>query len=80
MATDEDTDNRGRVWVLDQQLDQPMEEEAKKLRNPYNEKVSPLSLSGSTILPSAVNCFKAYYLFDFSISGAQSIFFFLMIS
>ncbi|KAK9937188.1 hypothetical protein M0R45_013997 [Rubus argutus] len=40
MATD---DNKGTVWVLDQQLDQPMEEEAKKLRNPYNEqKVSAL--------------------------------------
>lgn len=59
MATDEGTDNKGRVWVLDQQLDQPMDEEAKKLRNPYSEKVSPLSLSGSTLLPSAVICFKA---------------------
>lgn len=76
MATDGGTDNKGTVWVLDQQLDQPMDEEAKKLRNPYNEKVSPLSLSGSTLLASAVNYFKAYYLFDFSISGAQSIFFF----
>ncbi|XP_062012298.1 potassium transporter 10-like [Rosa rugosa] len=38
MATDEGTDNKlGRGWVLDQQFDQPMDEEAKKLRNPYNE-------------------------------------------
>ncbi|CAB4307184.1 unnamed protein product [Prunus armeniaca] len=29
---------RGSVWVLDQQLDQPMDEEAKRLRNMYTEK------------------------------------------
>ncbi|CAL8149530.1 unnamed protein product [Prunus armeniaca] len=37
---DENTDNnnKGSVWVLDQQLDQPMDEEAKRLRNMYTEK------------------------------------------
>nr|POE57014.1 potassium transporter 10 [Quercus suber] len=38
MQNDEDTDNRGQVWILDQKLDQPMEEEAKRLRNMYKEK------------------------------------------
>ncbi|XP_050367240.1 potassium transporter 10-like [Argentina anserina] len=38
MATDEGTENNGPVWVLDQQFDQPMDEEARKLRNPYNGK------------------------------------------
>ncbi|CAL9016267.1 unnamed protein product [Prunus brigantina] len=37
---DENTDNnnKGSVWVLDQQLDQPMDEETKRLRNMYTEK------------------------------------------
>ena len=39
MQNDEDTDNRGQVWILDQKLDQPMEEEAKRLRTMYKEKV-----------------------------------------
>ncbi|KAK9937185.1 hypothetical protein M0R45_013994 [Rubus argutus] len=38
MATNEDTGDKGGVWVLDQQLDQPMDEEAKRLRNMYREK------------------------------------------
>lgn len=36
---DEDTDNKGSMWVLDQKLDQPMDEEAGRLRNMYREKV-----------------------------------------
>lgn len=35
----EDTDDRdSSIWVLDQQLDQPMEEEARRIRNAYQEK------------------------------------------
>lgn len=37
---DEDTENnRGSMWVLDQKLDQPMDEEAGRLKNMYREKV-----------------------------------------
>ncbi|XP_044509132.1 potassium transporter 11-like isoform X2 [Mangifera indica] len=36
---DEDTENnRGSMWVLDQKLDQPMDEEAGRLKNMYREK------------------------------------------
>lgn len=35
----EDSDNKGSMWVLDQKLDQPMDEEAGRLRNMYREKV-----------------------------------------
>lgn len=34
-----DNNNRGSMWVLDQKLDQPMDEEAGRLRNMYREKV-----------------------------------------
>ncbi|KAL8160534.1 hypothetical protein V2J09_002071 [Rumex salicifolius] len=37
MATDE-TENRGSMWDLDQKLDQPMDEEAGKLRNMIRQK------------------------------------------
>lgn len=38
---DEDSEtNKGSMWVLDQKLDQPMDEEAGRLRNMYREKVS----------------------------------------
>ncbi|KAL2343625.1 hypothetical protein Fmac_004910 [Flemingia macrophylla] len=36
--TDEDSDNRGSMWDLDQKLDQPMDEEAGRLKNMYREK------------------------------------------
>lgn len=36
--TDEEGDNKGSMWDLDQKLDQPMEEEAGRLRNMYREK------------------------------------------
>ena len=37
---DENTDNnKGSMWDLDQKLDQPMREEAGRLRNMYREKV-----------------------------------------
>jgi KUP system potassium uptake protein len=36
--------NRGSMWELDQNLDQPMDEEAGRLRNMYREKVWHFSL------------------------------------
>ncbi|KAH9747279.1 Potassium transporter 11 [Citrus sinensis] len=42
---DEDNEtNKGSMWVLDQKLDQPMDEEAGRLRNMYREKFSSLLL------------------------------------
>ncbi|XP_030474735.1 potassium transporter 11-like isoform X3 [Syzygium oleosum] len=35
---DEESDNKGSMWVLDQKLDQPMDEEAGRLSNMYREK------------------------------------------
>lgn len=40
VETDDDSDNnRGSMWALDQKIDQPMDEEAGRLRNMYREKV-----------------------------------------
>lgn len=36
---DEENGTKGGMWMLDQKLDQPMEEEAGKLRNVFREKV-----------------------------------------
>lgn len=36
---DDEAENKGGMWVLDQKLDQPMDEEAGRLRNMYREKV-----------------------------------------
>ncbi|KAK1304878.1 putative potassium transporter 11 [Acorus calamus] len=36
--TENDEVNKGSMWVLDQKLDQPMDEEAGRLRNMYREK------------------------------------------
>lgn len=49
---DEDCEMRGSMWVLDQKLDQPMDEEAGRLSNMYKEKVPTGSffLIGVTIL------------------------------
>ena len=41
----QETENRGSMWVLDQKLDQPMDEEAGRLRIMYREKVAYISLS-----------------------------------
>ncbi|CAI8617745.1 unnamed protein product [Vicia faba] len=38
VESDEDGDNKGSMWELDQKLDQPMDEEAGRLRNMYKEK------------------------------------------
>lgn len=46
-STNEVNGSKGGVWVLDQQLDQPMDEEAKRLRNMYQEKVLSLSIESS---------------------------------
>ncbi|KAG4949263.1 hypothetical protein JHK85_043135 [Glycine max] len=35
---DEDGDTRGGMWVLEQKIDQPMDEEAERLKNMYREK------------------------------------------
>jgi len=37
---EEESDERGSMWDLDQKLDQSMDEEAGRLRNMYREKVS----------------------------------------
>ncbi|XP_010681416.1 potassium transporter 10 isoform X2 [Beta vulgaris subsp. vulgaris] len=37
-SVNEETENRGSMWDLDQTLDQPMDEEAGKLKNAYREK------------------------------------------
>lgn len=40
VEVEEDSDNnKGSMWDLDQKLDQPMDEEAGRLRNMYREKV-----------------------------------------
>ena len=39
---EEDTNDRGSMWELDQKLDQPMDEEAGKLRDGFREKVRVL--------------------------------------
>ncbi|KAL3523066.1 hypothetical protein ACH5RR_015900 [Cinchona calisaya] len=38
MEIDEEHETKGSMWVLDQTLDQPMDEEAGRLRNMYREK------------------------------------------
>ncbi|KAJ0082643.1 hypothetical protein Patl1_12263 [Pistacia atlantica] len=46
VETDEDSEsNKGSMWVLDQKLDQPMDEEAGRLRNMYREKRLGIHLS-----------------------------------
>jgi KUP system potassium uptake protein len=45
IGEDNDTiTNKGSMWALDQKLDQPMDEEAGRLRTMYREKVFSLSL------------------------------------
>lgn len=36
---DEDGDNRGGMWALERKIDQPMDEEAERLKTMYREKV-----------------------------------------
>ncbi|KAK3015081.1 hypothetical protein RJ639_007468 [Escallonia herrerae] len=38
VGIDEDGERKGSMWVLEQKLDQPMDEEAGRLRNMYSEK------------------------------------------
>ena len=37
--SDGESEMKGSMWVLDQKLDQPMDEEAGRLNNMYKEKV-----------------------------------------
>ena len=39
MEIEDESENKGSMWVLEQKLDQPMDEEAGRLRNMYREKV-----------------------------------------
>lgn len=39
LEIDDENDNKGSMWDLEQKLDQSMDEEAGKLRNMYKEKV-----------------------------------------
>lgn len=39
LEIDEENDNKGNMWDMEQKLDQSMDEEAGKLRNMYREKV-----------------------------------------
>ncbi|XP_057510148.1 potassium transporter 11 isoform X2 [Actinidia eriantha] len=41
---EDESENKGSMWVLEQKLDQPMDEEAGRLRNMYREKFSALLL------------------------------------
>jgi KUP system potassium uptake protein len=43
--SDSETTNRGSMWELDQNLDQPMDEEASQLKNMYREKVMVVILA-----------------------------------
>lgn len=44
MESVQDGNNEGSMWALDQKLDQPMDEEAGKLRHMNRDKVCSLSL------------------------------------
>ncbi|XP_062160887.1 potassium transporter 11-like isoform X2 [Alnus glutinosa] len=57
VQTDEDAGERSKVWILDQKLDQPMEEEAKRLRNMYKEK----KFSASMVLQLAFQSLGVVY-------------------
>jgi KUP system potassium uptake protein len=39
LEIDKENENKGSMWDLEQKIDQPMDEEAGKLRNMYREKV-----------------------------------------
>lgn len=41
--TSEESEQKGSMWILDQKIDQPMDEEAGRLRNMYKEKVTSKS-------------------------------------
>lgn len=41
---DDGSETKGEMWDLEQKLDQPMDEEAGKLKNMYREKVKKLKL------------------------------------
>lgn len=35
----EDNNNKGNMWVLEQKLDQPMDDEGGRIKNMYRQKV-----------------------------------------
>jgi KUP system potassium uptake protein len=39
LEIDKENENKGSMWDLEQKIDQPMDEEAGRLRNMYREKV-----------------------------------------
>ncbi|KAG7019785.1 Potassium transporter 11, partial [Cucurbita argyrosperma subsp. argyrosperma] len=43
-AVEDTADRDSSIWVLDQQLDQPMEEEARRIRNAYQEKALSINV------------------------------------
>ncbi|PQM39922.1 Potassium transporter 11 [Prunus yedoensis var. nudiflora] len=57
MTENEDPEKKGGVWALDQQLDQPMDEEAKKFSNMYEDK----KCSSITVLQLAFQSLGVVY-------------------
>lgn len=45
LGFDEEHETKGSMWHLEQKLDQPMDEEAGRLKNMYREKVKPKVLT-----------------------------------
>lgn len=45
---------RGNMWALDQKFDQPMDEEAGKLKNMYKEKVTSIKIGSLRLRPSSL--------------------------
>lgn len=62
---DENGDTKGNMWVLEQKLDQPMDEEAGRLKNMYREKVrfNSVNLSTSQLMVLAI-CFTGVILIN----------------
>ena len=66
MNTDQGSNEDCNVWSLNQKLDQPMDEEARRIRNMYQEKVRRnlfalrFFLSHLKSILSAMNSIKLY--------------------
>lgn len=63
---EENNENKGGMWDLEQKLDQPMDEEAGRLRNMYREKVTCFFLL--IPIPSfsfGTSCFTSLVFFFF---------------
>uniref|UniRef100_A0A2P2P059 Uncharacterized protein n=1 Tax=Rhizophora mucronata TaxID=61149 RepID=A0A2P2P059_RHIMU len=46
-TTDEETENKRRMWALQQQFDQPMDEEAVRIKTMFDQNVCSITLSNS---------------------------------